>query len=589
MDDSTELMTAEESQTIFEKTRLSNKLLNSLPYNTSQLQGDLDNIILKSLRKESARRYASVEDLSKDISNYIEGLPVNARPNTFWYRTSKFFSRNKTASIVGILLILSLILGIITTAWQAVIARKERDLAQQRFNDVRKLSNSLLFEITPKIERLEGSTEAREIVVNRALEYLDSLAKESNSDQTLQSELASAYEKVGDVQGNPAKANLGDLEGGIESYRKARKIRLELAEKNPNDLETQRLLAVNSNSIGDFHWWASQIEEAFSDYNNSITILEKLVELNPNDSQINVDLINSMTNKTKVISYNGNYHEALKQYAEIIPKIEKLEKQFPENIELKRYKALALIRTAYDLSWQNRYDILGVYLEKSLAIYESQVADHPNDAGLRRDLYFAYFQAGGIYVEDNPALSRQYLEKSIAIAKRTVENDRVNYLAKFDLAQSYSKIGEVYQMEKKFEKAIDVLNKAGKILTELTLSEPKHDGYKYSLANNFARIAAVQAGKGETQNAIENYQKAIAGHEELRGLDAANLMPIRAIATAAQDLADLFVKLGQKDKALENYQKSVEMFSLLNERKGLSDYDRQFFERSQKEVQKLHN
>jgi tetratricopeptide (TPR) repeat protein len=587
MDDPTELLSENESQTIFEKTRLSKKSFILLPYDTSLLKGDLDNIILKSLRKEPSRRYSSVEDLSKDISNYLNGLPVTARPNTFWYRSTKFFARNKTASIVGILLILSLILGIITTAWQAVIARRERDLAQQRFNDVRRLSNSLLFEITPKIERLQGSTEAREILVKRALEYLDSLAAVSQNDVSLQSELASAYEKVGDVQGNPAKPNLGNLEGGIESYLKAQKIRLELAAQAPDDLETQRLLANNYNSIGDFRWWGSQIEEAFSDYENSIGILEKSVQKQPENLQMNIDLVSAISNKTKVISYNGNYDEALKEYEATIAKIEALERNFPANVELNRLKALALIRTAYDLSWQNRYDILGKYVEKSFALYESNVANNPNDARLRRDLYFAYFQAGGIYVEADPALSRRYIEKSIEIAKKTVEIDKVNYLAKFDLAQSYSKLGEIYQIEKNYAPALEFLNKAGEILTEISLSEPKHDGYKFSLANNFARIAAVQAGKGEFQKAVENYQKAIAGHEELRALDKVNVMPIRAIAVASQDLADLFVKLGQNNKALENYQKSVEMFTALDERKGLSNYDKQFFEKSQKAVENL--
>ena len=91
--------------------------------NPKLLRGDLDNIILTALRKEPERRYASVEDLSEDISRYLGGMPVRARPNTFFYRAAKFYSRNKTASVVGLFLALSLILGIIATSWQAIVAR----------------------------------------------------------------------------------------------------------------------------------------------------------------------------------------------------------------------------------------------------------------------------------------------------------------------------------------------------------------------------------------------------------------------------------------------------------------------------------
>src|SRR5688500_11563352 len=45
-----------------------------------QLKGDLDTIVLKALRKDPARRYGSVEQLSEDVGRYLEGLPVRARP-----------------------------------------------------------------------------------------------------------------------------------------------------------------------------------------------------------------------------------------------------------------------------------------------------------------------------------------------------------------------------------------------------------------------------------------------------------------------------------------------------------------------------
>ena len=43
-----------------------------------ELAGDLDNIVMKALRKEPDRRYGSVEDFSRDIEKYLEGHPVSA-------------------------------------------------------------------------------------------------------------------------------------------------------------------------------------------------------------------------------------------------------------------------------------------------------------------------------------------------------------------------------------------------------------------------------------------------------------------------------------------------------------------------------
>ncbi len=59
-----------------------------------RLAGDLDNIVLKALRKEPERRYASAAALAEDLRRHAHGLPVSARPDTFGYRTRKFIRRN---------------------------------------------------------------------------------------------------------------------------------------------------------------------------------------------------------------------------------------------------------------------------------------------------------------------------------------------------------------------------------------------------------------------------------------------------------------------------------------------------------------
>lgn len=553
----------------------------------SQLKGDLDNIILKTLRKEPNRRYQSVQDLSDDISNYLNGLPVKARPNTIFYRASKFYLRNKTASVIGLFLVLSLIAGIIATTWQAISARQARDRAEKRFQEVRKLSNSLLFKITPKIERLPGSTEARQELVTQALEYLDSLSNESQDDLGLQSELASAYEKVGDVQGNPEKANLGDLQGGMQSLEKANKIRLVLAEKQPEDADSQRLLAANFNLIGNFRWWASDVEGAFQNYQKAFEIYENQVAQNPQSLELNLELYNVILNKIKVISANGNYAESVKEYQQVISKVENLEQKFPQNLELQRIKAYSLISTAYDLSWQDRYDILDDYVNKSFAIYEPLAAANPNDAKLSRDLYVAYFNAGAIYIEENPPRSREFLEKSLKVAKRVVENDKLNYQAKYDLTKIYSKMGELSVYEKKPEQAVANLYEAQKVLLELVEIEPKHEGYKFTLATNYARIGTALEKKGDFQTALENTLKAVNQHQLLYQADPNNVMNIRAIAVNNQDLGRVYERMKNFDKAVTHYQQSVEWFNLLKQKGGLGDYDKKIFETSQNAVEKL--
>ena len=187
-----------------------------------RLAGDLDNIVLKALNKEPARRYASVDQFSEDIRRHLSGLPVTARKDTFGYRAAKFV-RPQSHGVVAaaVLVLVALIAGIVGTSWQARDARRERARAEQRFEDVRQLANAALLEIHDAIRDLPGSTPARQLLVSKGLEYLDQLARDAGDRPDLQRELAGAYLKVGDVQGRPLNANLGDSAGALASYRKA--------------------------------------------------------------------------------------------------------------------------------------------------------------------------------------------------------------------------------------------------------------------------------------------------------------------------------------------------------------------------------
>ncbi|MGI9625340.1 MAG: tetratricopeptide repeat protein, partial [Longimicrobiales bacterium] len=95
------------------------------------LTGDLDWIILKSLRKEPAARYGTVQQLADDLDRYLQNQPVEARPPSFRYQAGKFVSRNRTPLAVASLLVLSLVGGLGATAWQANRATRAAEQADR--------------------------------------------------------------------------------------------------------------------------------------------------------------------------------------------------------------------------------------------------------------------------------------------------------------------------------------------------------------------------------------------------------------------------------------------------------------------------
>src|SRR5271165_4410527 len=120
------------------------------------LSGDLDNIALMALRKDPQRRYSSVEQFSDDVRRHLEGLPVRAREDTLAYRSSRFVKRHKLAFAAVTVFVITLLGGIVMTMREARIARAERARAERRFNDVRKLANSLIFDVHDSIQNLPG-------------------------------------------------------------------------------------------------------------------------------------------------------------------------------------------------------------------------------------------------------------------------------------------------------------------------------------------------------------------------------------------------------------------------------------------------
>ncbi len=265
------------------------------------IEGDLDHIVLKALRKEPQERYTSAAEFSDDIHRHLEGLPVIARRGTLRYRSAKFFKRHKAAIVSAALLAASLVGGVVATTRQAAVARAERALAVERLNDTRRLGNSLVFELQDAIRDLPGALPARELLIRRALDYLDGLARQAGADRTLQRELATAYERIGDVQGDTWAAIPGNGRASMESYRKAldmRKTLLDAASAGSAEGARDRLdLAAAHERMGNLQALAGDAAGAVASYRLAIATSETLLAADSKNSQArlhSIQLYNSI-------------------------------------------------------------------------------------------------------------------------------------------------------------------------------------------------------------------------------------------------------------------------------------------------------
>ena len=238
------------------------------------LRGDLDLIALKALRKDAERRYWSVDQLAQDVQRHLHGRPILAAPDAWSYRSRKFVRRHWVGVGATVAVIMALGAGAATTWWQA-------QRADRRFNDVRQLAHTFIFDIHDEVEKLPGSTTARKLLVTNALSYLDSLASEAEGDSSLQRELATSYEKMADVLGRPNTANLGDLPGALTAYRKAQAARARLLAADAGNAGLRRDLSTTSSKMARVMHLAGDLPAGLEEARKASRIEEALVASDP--------------------------------------------------------------------------------------------------------------------------------------------------------------------------------------------------------------------------------------------------------------------------------------------------------------------
>ena len=464
-----------------------------------QVETDLDNIVLLAMRKDPGRRYSSVDALAEDLRRHLAHRPVIARQESITYKMGRFVRRNRLAVAASTLAAASLLVG---TGVSLMQARR----AERRFEEVRRLANTFLFDLHSEIATLPGATKARHMVVKTAVDYLDRLAKEARGEAALERELAVAYHRLGDAQGNVIRASLGDTDAAIQSYRKAEALLDDVLQRNPRDLEAQAALVPLCAALGDAFWYQRRTGEARKTLEKGMLVAERLQRERPSNQEWTAQRARLL-----VAAARGPLEaaESARAAAQAVEMLEPVASGADVDIRILLGDAYSMVGRNAARSGDLR-DSLGIYL-KNLKLRMEIASEKPQDTEVQRVLMLAYGHLGDTLgyewtanLGDVPAAMKHY-NSMLQIAVRLYQSDSSNRRAAMDYGFALMRVGTTMPAEEGHQKAIASLEKARGILGHLAEKDPGNRVL-------WGSVAQVETSLGDRRRLTRDLPTALAAY-----------------------------------------------------------------------------
>jgi non-specific serine/threonine protein kinase/serine/threonine-protein kinase len=458
-----------------------------------------------------------VEQFADDLRRHLQGHPVTARPDTLRYRSGKFVHRHRALVFAAVLLVITLVGGILTTSWQWHVANRERILAEKRFQDVRGLANTVLFELHDAIVPLPGSTPARELLVKRARQYLDSLAGESATDDGLQRERAMAYGRIGDVLGLPVQANLGQSKEALASYRQALTIQKALVGRDPSNESLRRDMASLYKRICRVEENTGKFRDSLESCRAAATIEEALLRARPNDTDLRGDLASTYQNMAGAYFALGDWPHSEEQRRHVLNEYQELCRLRPDHEPFLYGLANAYHRMANLQEHTKHYAEAKVNVLEAIRLFNLPAERNPKDLGKRVDWTFAQQRLGSILISMGDLQGAfDAFQKVLPIRDQLRNLDPQDARAQLNLANSHASIGYVLLAMGKPRQAQDHFERQRKIGEDLIRVDPMAVSYRYSLSEAYENLGRVARRLGQQQRARAYLNDALQIYDDLR-------------------------------------------------------------------------
>lgn len=523
-----------------------------------KISGDLDNIILKALKVESAERYSSADQFAEDIARFQKNYPVIAQPDSLGYRFRKYTKRNQSLVTLGAVLIIIIIAGIATTLWQARLAAEQRDQAQleaAKFKEITAFVTNLFDYSDP--DNAPGEVISSENMLTQGSENLAQLADQP----LLQAEM---YRVIGDLYKkqnfySQAEDHLLKALAIFENLQGQRDIevartKLLLGELYAFQNNTRKCLSMSQSAADIF---AAVLGDQSEEYIKAISYVGRGENQKGHyDAALDILLKAAATaekwnerTEAQSIALTSIYNDISSAYsglgnsemqAQYIKKA--LEEIVHSKGELNQNVAALYNNLGHNFYFQQKYDSAHYYTLKGLEIGLAVYGDKPNDR-----VQFSYSHLAKICIHKGDlSKALEYGKQCVKMAESVYGEHSAN------TARALGILGDVYTAVGDTSNANKYRNKS------TTMLEKAYDGSSPMLAWQYWDEAERFHTMGDLDKAIEFQRKCLDMYYQTIP-DAAE-----DIAIANQTLGEFLMENNQPIEAEEPLRSGVDGFNELN-------------------------
>ncbi len=505
-----------------------------------RLKGDLDWITMKALEKDRDRRYDTAHGLAMDIQRHLDDQPVLAGPPGTTYMVQKFVKRHRTGVLAGVLMLVTVLLGITGTTVGLIRAVSAERKATLEAATATQVSDFLvdLFEVSDPDQARGNTITAREILDAGASRIGGELAGQPETQARLMNTIGKVYRNLGlyeeaepllqtsldlrretlgddDLALATSLIELADLHIRLARYDVAEALLQEAMDLMGRHADADRLaLAQSIGELASVYRRQGRYDAARPLYERARDL--RIAALGPDDPEVARSL-----NGLAILSYNeGDYEAAEDLYQQALAIWESAYGENHADVA-KGLNNLGLLYHQLE-----RVDEAEIYYQRAIAIYERVLGpEHPRLGRAVNNLALLY------QFQEQYAKAAPLYERALAIREKAVGRDHP------DVAQTVNNLANLYRLQGDYARAEPLYRRALDI-RERTFG-PDHQDVAWTLRD----LGVLISDRGDPAAALPYLERSLDIFRRANGVDHPELESIY------KDYAATLERLGRDEDA----------------------------------------